>query len=148
MTAEPQTSGRPSAAHEARAQTLSTMATLTGHVVEIDALPEGGRPDVLLVRPGDRSIFIGDAKASETPGNADTARRLMQYTAFLARYVGAGGSGVVALAVPTRDPYGWLWLFRDVCDQLVHGRVDGRVDVLDINCAVVWQRFGPPVEKA
>jgi len=133
--------GRPSAAHEARVRTLATLATLAGHVVEIDALPDGGRPDVLLVRPGDHSVFIGDAKATETPGNAETAQRLVRYTAFLRAYVRAGGSGVVALAVPTQDPYGWLRVLRDVCTRLGDGRVEGKVDVLAVDCAVVWQRF-------
>jgi hypothetical protein len=131
----------PSSVHEARALTLATMAKLTGHVVEIDALPDGGRPDVLLVRPGDRSVFIGDAKAAETPGNADTALRLSRYAKFLARYVGAGGSGVMALAVPVGDRYGWLRLLRDVCAPLDDGRRADGIDVLDPGCAVAWQRF-------
>lgn len=140
------TNGGPSAVHETRARTLAAMATLAGHVIEIDALPNGGRPDVLLVRPGDCSVFIGDAKATETPGNTETAQRLMRYTAFLRRYVDAGGSGVVALAVPVGDLYGWLRVLRDVCAQHGEGRVDGRVEVLDVDCAVVWQRIAPVCE--
>ena len=85
------TTGRPSQLHESRAHTLAAMARLTGHVVEIEALPDGGRPDVLLIRPGDRSVFIGDAKATETPGNTETALRLSRYARFLARYVTPAG---------------------------------------------------------
>jgi hypothetical protein len=121
---------------------LAAMAMLTGHVVEIDALPDGGRPDVLLIRPGDYSVFIGDAKATETPGNTETALRLSRYARFLARYTDAGGSGVVALIVATHDRYGWLRTLRDVCVLINHGRQScGRVDVLDLDCAVVWQDY-------
>ena len=137
------TTGRPSQLHESRAHTLAAMARLTGHVVEIEALPDGGRPDVLFVRPGDRSVFIGDAKATETPGNTETALRLSRYARFLARYVDAGGPGVMALVVAVHDRYGWLRVLRDVCAPLGHDhQVRGRVDVLDLDSAVVWQWFG------
>ena len=137
------TTGRPSQLHESRAHTLAAMARLTGHVVEIEALPDGGRPDVLFVRPGDRSVFIGDAKATETPGNTETVLRLSRYARFLARYVDAGGPGVMALVVAAHDRYGWLRVLRDVCVPLSHDhQVRGRVDVLDLDSAVVWQWFG------
>lgn len=135
--------GRPSAVHEARVGLLSTMATLAGHVTRIDVLPDGGRPDVAMVRPGDRSLFLGDAKATETPGSTGTARRLRHYTAFLGRYVGAGGTGVFALAVPTSERYAWLRLLEDVCAVVQTGPIDGRLDVIDANCAVAWQVFAP-----
>jgi hypothetical protein len=135
-------SGRPSEIHERRAETLGTMARLSGYVVEIDALVDGGRPDVLLVRPGDRSIFVGDAKATEIPGNAETTRRLSRYARFLARYVRSGGSGVFALVVPVRNGYEWRRVLRDVCAPLANSRpVDGRVDLIDPASAVVWQWF-------
>jgi hypothetical protein len=135
--------GCPSEVHQSRACTLAAMARLTGHVVEMGVLPEGGRPDVLLVRPGDCSVFIGDAKATETPGNAETALRLSRYARFLARYVDAGGSGVFALVVAAHDRYGWLRVLRDVCVPVDHGRrVGGRIDVLDLDSAVVCQWFG------
>jgi hypothetical protein len=134
--------GRPGEVHERRADTLATMARLSGYTVDIDVLPDGGRPDVLLVRPADQSLFVGDAKATETAGNADTTRRLSRYTTFAARYVAAGGSAVVALVVPARDRNKWLRVLCDVCAPIGSGRrIDGRVDLLDAETAVIWQWF-------
>jgi hypothetical protein len=114
------TTGRPSDLHESRARTLAAMARLSGHVIEIDALPDGGRPDVLLVRPTDCSVFIGDAKATETPGNSETALRLSHY------------AGAIALIVAARDRCGWLRLLLDTCAPLSNGgRVEAHVDLLD-----------------
>lgn len=135
--------GGPSATHEDRASTLAAMATLAQYAICIDALPDGSRPDVLQVRSRDYSIFVGDAKATETPGNVETALRLARYTNFLARYRSAGGSGVMALAVSPVDRYDWLRVLRDVCRSLADGRIAGNVDVIDDGCAIVWQAFVP-----
>ncbi|RFU21040.1 hypothetical protein [Geodermatophilus marinus] len=143
MSAPTLVTGRPSPAHEARVDLLATLARLAGHVAPIDALPDGSRPDVALVRPGDRSLFLGDAKATETPRSAETLRRLRQYTAFLGQYVAAGGLGVFALAVPTVERYGWLRVLQDVCTEVVNGPAEARLDVIDAGCAVVWEAFLP-----
>lgn len=143
MSAVAAVHGRPSAAHEARVDVLTTLATLAGHVNAIDVLPDGSRPDVAMVRPGDRSLFLGDAKATETPGSSNTAVRLGQYTAFLGRYIAAGGTGVFALAVPPTERYSWLRLLEDVCTLVVPGGIQGHLDVIGSDCAVVWQAFVP-----
>lgn len=145
MTESATRHGRPSVVHEDRAHTLAAMATLAGYVIGIDALPDGSRPDVLRVRPGDDSLFVGDAKATETAGNVDTATRLARYVSFLIRYRYAGGSGAMALAVSPADRYGWLRVLRDLCGPLEAAPVAGNVDVVDDRCAIVWQTFSPGV---
>jgi hypothetical protein len=132
--------GRPSTLHEYRAATLSTMASLAGHTEHVSALLDGSRPDVVQLRRADCSLFIGDAKATETPGNTETFERLSRYADFLASWVGAGGSGVLALIVADVDAYGWLRVLRDLCLRPAGGvRVEGRLDLVEIGTAVAWQ---------
>jgi hypothetical protein len=142
-------SGGPSLIHEDRVTVLSAMASLTGFVHAMSGLPDGSVPDVLQLRPTDGGLFIGDAKSTETAGNSETFRRLSGYTDFLAEWVSAGGDGVFALAVDARSAIGWLHLLRDLCLRPAGGvRVDGRLDLIDVDTAVVWQRFGEPDDLA
>lgn len=135
--------GGPSLIHEERAETLAAMATLAGYTVAVNALPDRSRPDVLRTRPSDRAIFLGDAKATETPGNQETRARLRRYLTFMRSYVAAGGFGVVALIVSGRDAYGWLRLLREFC---VHVGSDTshltRLDAVDDRTAVAWHPLG------
>ncbi|MGO9155893.1 hypothetical protein [Mycobacterium sp.] len=134
--------GGPSDLHEYRAATLATMATLTGHTHALSVLPDGSRPDVLQLRPSDDSLFVGDAKATETPGNIDTFARLSRYAAFLAEWVRQGGSGVLALVVSDREAFDWLRVLRDLAIVPSRGiRVRGHVDPIEVGTAVVWQSF-------
>ena len=134
--------GGPSPVHEERAAILSAMASLTGFVHPMTGLPDGSIPDVLQLRSSDGGLFIGDAKATETAGNRETFRRLSSYADFLARWVSAGGDGVFALAVDARSANGWLQLLRDICLRPARGvRVAGRLDMIDVDTAVVWQGF-------
>lgn len=134
--------GGPSALHECRAATLVTIAALTGHVLPLDALPDGSIPDALRLRPTDGSLFVGDAKATETPGNAATLGRLDRYARALARWARARGPGVLALAVTDSDADGWMQALRDLCQPPPRGiQVDGHVDHLETGTAVVWQSY-------
>lgn len=142
MTSVLERRGGPSALHEHRAATLSTVATLTGHTDLLAALIDGSRPDVLQLRPTDGSLFLGDAKATETPGNAETFARLSRYADFLCVWIGTGSPVVLALIVPDGDAYGWLRILRDLCVRPSGGvRVEGRVDLIEIGTALVWQSF-------
>lgn len=145
MTGLLQRHGGPSALHEYRAATLATIATLTGHVQLVGALPDGSIPDVLRLRTTDGSLFVGDAKATETPGNAATLDRLDRYARALAGWVRGDGSGVLALAVADADAFSWLRVLRDLALRPSGGlRVRGHVDLLEVGTAVVWQSFRNP----
>lgn len=134
--------GGPSALHEYRAATLDTMAVLSGYVHPFDALPDGSRPDVLRLRPHDGSLFVGDAKVTETPGNAETFGRLSRYAGCLAGWVAAGGSGALALLVPAVDANGWLHVLREFARRVSSGApIPGHVDLIEVGTAVVWQPF-------
>lgn len=136
--------GGPSDLHEHRSATLVTMATLTGHLCPLGALFDGSRPDVLQLRPRDGSLFVGDAKATETPGNAETFDRLSHYSDCLSLWLAAGNPGVLALTVRDADAFGWLQVLRELTRYSLRGvlvPVPGQVDHIEIGTAVVWQSF-------
>jgi hypothetical protein len=121
---------------------LESLAVLTGHTAYLTALQNGERPDVLRLRAPDGSLFVGDAKATETPGNAETFSRLERYAHFLAQWIAAGGNGVLALVVDDKDAYGWLAVLRDLSIGPSGGRrVRGHVDLIEVGTAVVWESF-------
>lgn len=142
MSAVLERAGGPSLLHEDRVAALSAMATLARFDLPMTALPDGSIPDVLQLRRSDGGLFIGDAKASETPGNSATFGRLTHYSDFLAGWVGTRHVAVLALIVEAHDAYNWLRVLRDLCIKAADGqRVSGRVDLLDFDTAVVWHYF-------
>lgn len=142
MTVTLTRSGRPTALHERRAATLCTMAILSGHTTRLTALSDGTRPDVLQLRPMDGDLFIGDAKATETPGNTETYERLSHYAVFLEGWLRAGGTGLMALAVADTHAADWLRVLRALCLRMSGGiRVPGRIDRVDNATTVVWRTF-------
>ena len=137
--------GGPSELHQERVGTLETLASLTGHVQNFHALPGGEVPDVLRLRPTNASLFVGDAKATETPGNNETLGRLDRYARYLGTWVRDGQLGVLALAVSEVDSYAWLRVLRDLSLRPSGGmRLRGRLDLLDTGTAIVWQSFDSP----
>lgn len=142
MTVLLERAGGPSELHEYRTATLSTMAVLCGYHYSLDALPDGGRPDVLRLRPTDGSLFIGDAKATETPGNVETFHRLSRYADFLAGWVSNEGVGVLALVVADGDAFGWLQVLRKLALLPSGGvSVTGHLDLIETGTVVIWQPF-------
>lgn len=71
----------PTPAHERRRATLEAVALLLGYVTPA-TLP-GLLPDVLLSRGS--KLFLGEAKATETPGSAAAHERLSRYVRHLHR---------------------------------------------------------------
>lgn len=70
----------PSLIHETLVAHLETLGRLSGHSLPLDGrLPDGTRPDVVLADPDSRSLFLGDAKVSETGRNHGAAVRLRHY---------------------------------------------------------------------
>lgn len=130
--------GGPSDLHEARVEMIGTLATLCGYEEGPDALPDGTRPDVLRVRQQDRSLFLGDAKATETAGNRETFERLSHYALVLGEWTRRGYDGVLALAVDADAAWGWLRTLRALVSSCSDLPASTRVDFLDERTAVVW----------
>ncbi len=98
--------GAPSVAHEQRVDDLATLATLAGFTTDLQ-LPWRLRPDVARVCAGHRSLFVGDAKATETPGCAATFARSRWYATALQTIV-LVEYALVALAIDdTEDVRAW-----------------------------------------
>ena len=74
--------GRVTASHEGRLVQLSTFASHLGYTVPV-MLPHGQFPDVALTDPRDGSLFVGDAKHSESPASRATRGRLLGYLVWL-----------------------------------------------------------------
>jgi len=118
------------------------MATLTGHRYPLTGLADGSRPDVLQLRQGDASLFIGDAKATETPGNSATLTRLMHYGDCLSGWLSTGNPGVFALAVQDAEASGWMGVLHQITQRSrAVSYAYGRIDRIEIGTAVVWQSF-------
>jgi hypothetical protein len=79
----------PSALHESRVSTLAELATLAGYSVDVQ-LASSLRPDVCRLHSTRPSLLVSDAKATERPGDAETRRRLMAYTAAAHMWLSAG----------------------------------------------------------
>lgn len=141
--------GGPSELHEDRASTLATLAILTGHTRVLSSLPDGSRPDVLQLRDSDGSLFVGDAKATETPGNLETFGRLNRYATFIGGWLQEGGTAVLALIVAERDAFRWLRVLRDLALTTSGGTyIRGHVDLIEIGTAVVWEGFSRDFQHA
>jgi hypothetical protein len=128
--------------HEYRTATLATMAELSGHHCQLAALRDGSRPDVLRLRLTDGSLFVGDAKATETPGNTATFVRLDRYAACMTEWLITGCSATLALIVPEVDAFGWLRVLRDLAVRPSGGtRIRGSIGRIECGTMVVWQSF-------
>lgn len=95
--------------HARRTGTLGALAALAGFPFVVGALPGGSIPDVLRVHCSGRGLFVGDAKASEHPGDPATYMRLRNYAVCLRGPV-VRGRVVLALCVPTSEHELTAWL--------------------------------------
>lgn len=99
--------GAPTLTHESRVAHLETLATLAAFTTPV-ALPWRLRPDVARINEAHRGLFLGDAKATETPGCSATLARLHWYAVGLRALEIDVARAVVALAVDdARYGRGW-----------------------------------------
>jgi hypothetical protein len=97
---------------------------------------------VLQLRPTDGSLFVGDAKATETPGNVETFIRLSGYARSVALWLAGGLPGVFALVVPEAYAYGWLGTLGRLPLCVPSRRLEAsQVDFVEPGTAVVWKSF-------
>lgn len=87
---------RPSDAHERRVETLRALADLSGFVQAVTLA--GLRPDLCRVDHRAR-LLVGDAKATETPGDTETRLRWGRYVRRARHSLGQGRFASVILMV-------------------------------------------------
>lgn len=88
----------PSQLHDARVRTLDTIADLIGYHSRVPSLFLGGAsPDVVRVSTSKRALFIGDAKATETPGMIATASRLRNYFQLTKQFIASPNTTAIFL---------------------------------------------------
>ncbi len=123
----------PGIDHEARSAVLDALAVLAGFGTR-GRFPRF-RPDVYRRRASDGAWFIGEAKASEGPGDLDAVGRLGRYVEVCQH---CGASALFVLAVDVRETRGW--------GRRLHEALDG---VETVRCSVfgqsalVWAWYGP-----
>jgi hypothetical protein len=85
--------------HDYRTRFLEALATLIGCQESFGReLPDGRRPDVMLMDSTRNVLFFGEAKHSETPGNVTTRARLQRYLHWLSTHVmRRAGVGIFAV---------------------------------------------------
>lgn len=122
---------------------LDAIAILSGFKVPgTGGLPDGCRPDVLRLTVDSKRLFIGDAKATETPGNSESFLRLHAYSRWAAGVCAGGGAVVVMLCTPTvSSAYGWGQTLKEAAEMA--GVPDVTVEVADLgDWGLAWWTYG------
>lgn len=106
--------------HRRRADLLRTLGLLCGFEGSLQALPDGRIPDVLLTDRTRRLLFIGEAKATESPRDVDCYLRLRRYLLWADAFASLGDSAVlVALAVANdRSVSTWRRTLLDLLEEV------------------------------
>lgn len=133
----------PSPTHEERKAILDAVATLAGFILPWRLeLPDGSRPDVARTSRCTSGIFLGDAKATESPGTWATTTRLITYGRWVHAAATEGGLAVLALCTNVRNSRAWsrtLVVVGSAC-----GDRDPMIEVVDLSsCSIVSWTCAP-----
>src|SRR4051794_40102645 len=102
MRVEAALAPNPSPAHEARVALLDSLAALTGHRQRVPLpLPDGRRPDVLMVDVERGWLFLGDGKESEGPNDVPSRCRIDSYVGWLLPQARSDRRLTLAICCPT-----------------------------------------------
>lgn len=129
----------PGEIHERLREDLDTLAMLSGHRSPLH-LGDWLRPDVARYDVATPRMFVGDAKATETPANVEAIRRLRSYLAPLARATGRGYVATFAVAhyEPSAD---WPHVLDWLSARLGLEPADRGRDVIATDATVSWIRL-------
>jgi len=94
----------PGYKHEERRGILSDIAILSGYDTNLKrGLPDGTIPDVLRIDSSCGSIFLGEAKDTESPGMLSTRKRLLNYLSWFRFIVGNCKGSLFVLCVGNKE---------------------------------------------
>ena len=130
----------PGDQHEARVAILNALGLMAGFSRRVVRLPDHSLPDVVRFDPSCGSMFIGEAKDSETAGRAETRDRLLRYLEFFELRLDLGLRGsVFALCVGEDAVARWAVTLEQIA-TCVHA-APYRVEVWPVPEGVVlWLR--------
>lgn len=136
---------RPSEDHEARVEVLEDLAALMGFAVQAGPLADGTRPDVCRFDPTTNGVFIGEAKATESPRSAATRNRFINYLKRLAASRASICWSVCAVCFRNQhDIPEWDRFLRLTLKQAALSARPIRFERLDTRFGLVWATFRPP----
>jgi hypothetical protein len=126
----------PSEEHQRRVALLDCLARLSGHHRQARVRDGLLRPDVLRRCPG--RVFIGEAKHSESPRDADAVLRLTNYLGLASDLSRRGVVVTVAIACrSSRDVLGWLQPMTAPAAVYVMQELEEDTDVLAVRLPTV-----------
>jgi hypothetical protein len=130
--------------HKLRTQFLDDLASLMGcKEVFFRHFPDGTRPDVLKADSRSHTLFVGDAKHTETPGCKATQARLQVYLRWLSIFINShGGTGVFAICFgKTADTEGWIKTITMLANEAGLMFSSGGNQQFDKGLLLVWIVF-------
>jgi hypothetical protein len=135
------TIARPGPLHEERVRTLEALATLAGFLTEIPVLPDGRMPDVVRMCTRRRGLFLGEAKASESPGDQAALARLFRYVAWWQR-VGRRGPALLVVCCGMQDSGRWASSLTALVTEAGSSAL-ANMESLGEDDALVWLATSP-----
>lgn len=105
----------PSELHEMRVELLASMASLAGYSIDVQ-IYNRHRPDVARLNPSHCSIFIADAKATESPSNRETRARLLGYISSTEIWLRRGFAVYIAIGHGPDRTHRWQSVLRSLCE--------------------------------
>lgn len=129
--------GAPSPLHEARRDVLGDVASLAGFYIDVP-LAADEYPDVVRLHHHRPALFVGDAKATESPSCEATRARLTRYFRTARNWLASGFDVTIAIGHATADGETWTSLLtnaaRDACCPI---RTAASTEI-DGTTAVTW----------
>lgn len=128
--------------HEHYVDILNDVAIMMGFSASLEILPDGTRPDVLRFNVATNGVFLGDAKATESPNCVATRLRYQHYVDWLAASRAAMSSSICGICFGECDNApGWKGLLADTL--ITRGLIVARLELcrIDFPVGLVWAQI-------
>lgn len=132
---------RPGPVHEGRVRTLETLATLAGFLTAVPRLPDGRTPDVVRISTSCRGLFLGEAKASEGPGDREALARLARYVIWWQQAC-RKGPALLVVCCDQLDRRRWASVLSALAAE-VNEPIMAQAELLGRDDAIAWLASSP-----
>jgi len=128
----------PSLVHEQNVDLLDSLAILSGHSMFLD-FGHDSIPDVVRLDIRNGRVFVGDGKATETPGCSATELRLGRYASAVARWAKLGFTVRLAICHNRHwDSGGWLAVLGRSAKRAGLVEVGRGAATIEVRSTVTW----------